>query len=402
MLPLRSSADVAVTMPSTLVRPAPALEMETVAPMSSVSVIVPTYREAENLLTLIERLEKVRQAGELDLELLIMDDDSDDGSVEAVGRAGRSWATIHVRTTNRGLSPAVIDGMRAATGDILIVMDADLSHPPEKIPEMIAALRAGAPFVLGSRYVPGGSTDAAWGVFRWLNSQAATLLARPLTNAKDPMSGFFAMRRDDFNRADGLNPIGYKIALELIVKCRFDHVAETPIHFADREHGQSKLSLKEQLKYIQHLRRLYIFKFGTWSHLVQFLVVGASGVLVNLSVLMFLARLLTTPKPFAVAVAITLSMVSNFMLNRRFTFSYARSQSIMKQFFGFCTACSIGAGVNFITTMLVHNAAPDMPLEAAAIAGIAAGMGFNFLASRFVVFRSQSTAVHQQPNNNSL
>ncbi len=399
MHPQRSPADVAVTMPSTLIHPAPAPSMETVTALSSVSVIVPTYREAENLPTLIERLEKVRHAGELDLELLIMDDDSDDGSVEAVERAKQSWATIHVRTTNRGLSPAVIDGMRAATGDILIVMDADLSHPPEKIPEMIASLRAGAPFVLGSRYVPGGSTDAAWGVFRWLNSKAATLLARPLTNAKDPMSGFFAMRREDFNRADGLNPIGYKIALELIVKCRFDHVAETPIHFADRELGQSKLSLKEQLKYIQHLRRLYIFKFGTWSHLVQFLAVGASGVLVNLSVLMLLTRLLTTPKPLAVAAAITLSMASNFMLNRRFTFSYARDQSIVKQFFGFCTACSIGAGVNFITTMLVHSAAPDLPLEVAAIAGIAAGMGFNFLASRFVVFRSQSTAAHKQPSD---
>jgi len=111
--------------------------------------------------------------------------------------------------------------------------------------------------------VKGGSTDAEWGVFRWLNSKVATLMARPFTRAKDPMAGFFAFRRAAMDSAAPLNPVGYKIGLELIVKCRFKKVAEVPIHFEDRKHGESKLSFKEQLRYVQHLGRLMKFKvFG--------------------------------------------------------------------------------------------------------------------------------------------
>src|SRR5262249_7023890 len=164
-----------------------------------------------------------------------------------------------VRTHDRGLSPAVLDGLRAARYDVFVVMDADLSHPPEKIPEMVRALQNGADFVIGSRYVAGGTTDAEWGLFRWLNSKVATLLAWPLTSARDPMAGFFALTRPTFERGQTvLNPIGYKIGLELLVKCHCGAVREVPIHFADRKFGSSKLSFKEQLRYIQHLRRLYI------------------------------------------------------------------------------------------------------------------------------------------------
>ena len=148
-------------------------------------------------------------------------------------------------------------------GNWCVVMDADLSHPPEAIPGMIARLDDGADFVIGSRYVSGGTTDSNWGLLRWLNSKVATWLARPLTRAKDPMAGFFALRRTTFERATALNPIGYKIGLELLVKCRCVRVDEVPIHFADRQHGESKLSFREQLRYLQHLGRLYshrIFK----------------------------------------------------------------------------------------------------------------------------------------------
>ncbi|MEO1337482.1 MAG: polyprenol monophosphomannose synthase, partial [Myxococcota bacterium] len=249
-------------------------------PGRSVSIIVPTFREAENLPLLLARIDQVRTTHDLDVEVLVMDDDSQDGSVNAIEKFGAAWARIVVRTENRGLSPAVVDGLRMAQKEFLCVMDADLSHPPEKIPDMLVALQAGFQFVIGSRYVEGGSTDDDWGFFRWINSRIATLLALPLTRAKDPMAGFFAMRRADLDRAAALNPIGYKIGLELIVKCRFDNVVEVPIHFVDREFGESKLTLREQLKYLQHLRRLYTFKFGNWSHLLQFMAVGMSGVII--------------------------------------------------------------------------------------------------------------------------
>jgi dolichol-phosphate mannosyltransferase len=230
--------------------------------LPSVSIITPTYREVLNIPGLLARVAALRESSGLDIELLFMDDSSNDGSVEAVAAAGLPWATIVVRTQDRGLSPAVVDGLRRARNDVVVVMDADLSHPPEKIPEMVRALLDGQQFVIGSRYVRGGSTDDDWGLVRWLNSRVATLLARPLTSAQDPMAGFFAFRRDDLARAEELSPIGYKIGLELIVKCGFDKVGEVPIHFTDRELGESKLTLKEQLLYLKHLRRLYAFKLG--------------------------------------------------------------------------------------------------------------------------------------------
>jgi dolichol-phosphate mannosyltransferase len=224
----------------------------------AVSVVVPTYREVENIPALVARLEALRAAG-LDLELVLVDDDSRDGTEALVTSLGLPWVRLVIRTADRGLSPAVVEGLRRARGELLVVMDADLSHPPEKIPELLAALRAGADFAVGSRFVAGGSTEAGWGLFRWLNSKVATLLARPLTTLRDPMAGFFALRRETFEAARALDPIGYKIGLELLVKCRCARVVEIPIRFLDRRLGESKLTLREQVNYLRHLARLYAF-----------------------------------------------------------------------------------------------------------------------------------------------
>jgi dolichol-phosphate mannosyltransferase len=354
--------------------------------LTPVSIIVPTYKEAENIPVLIGRLNALRESYAIDLEVLIMDDDSRDGSDEVVARLGHDWVKLVTRTENRGLSPAVVDGLKLGKHPVLVCMDADLSHPPEKIPDMILALEAGQQFVLGSRYVAGAKTDEDWGFFRWANSRVATMLARPFSKAKDPMSGFFALRRSDFLKADYLNPIGYKIALELIVKCRLDNVGEVPIYFADRQLGQSKLNLKEQLRYIQHLRRLFIYKFGTWSRILHFGVVGAFGTLVNLGVLTLLLRV-GSSKDIAIAGGIVVSIVSNFFLNRRFTFSYAREGSIVKQFLGFCAACSFGALISFCVTRGFAALWPTWPLQIAACVGIFASMFANFVANRYFVFR---------------
>jgi len=356
--------------------------------LPSVSIVTPTYREVLNLPRLLARIAAVRESSGLDIELLVMDDDSNDGSVEAVAAAGLPWAKIVVRTEDRGLSPAVVEGLRRAENEVVVVMDADLSHPPEKIPEMVSALLRGRQFVIGSRYVPGGVTDDAWGLARWLNSRVATLLARPLTSARDPMSGFFAFRRRDLARAEELNPVGYKIGLELIVKCGFEDVGEVPIHFADRELGESKLTLKEQLLYLKHLRRLYMFKFGTWSHLAHFLAVGASGLVVNLAVLTLLLRA-GLPDSISVAAAIGTSMLSNFALNRRFTFTYARHGNPWTQLAGFVAASTAGALINYTVTLWIARALPRLAIQLAAVGGIVAGTAFNFLASRFVVFRER-------------
>lgn len=200
----------------------------------------------------------------MSFEMLIVDDNSADGTVALCERLSRDYPVrLLVRTEERGLSSAVVHGLNHAKGSVLLVMDADLSHPPEKVPELVAAvLEQQGDFVIGSRYVPGGSTDDEWGLFRWLNSRVATWLARGLTSSRDPMAGFFALSRQTWENAEQLSPIGYKIGLELIVKCGCRSVAEVPIHFRDRVHGESKLSLKEQLNYIRHLRAFVQIQTG--------------------------------------------------------------------------------------------------------------------------------------------
>jgi dolichol-phosphate mannosyltransferase len=353
---------------------------------TSVTVIVPTYHEVESIPHLVERMQRMRAASGFDLELILMDDDSRDGSAELVESLNLPWVRMVTRKANRGLSYAVLDGLKLSQREFVVVMDADLSHPPEKIPELIAAIQQGADAAVGSRFAEGGSTSDDWGLFRWLNSRVATLLAFPLTTVSDPMSGFFAMRRSTFLAGRDFNPVGYKIFLELIIKCRCKLVADIPIHFEDRRFGESKLSFSEQMRYLKHLRRLYIYKYGTWSHLAQFLLVGASGLLVNVLSLTLLIRFEVSEK-LAVALAIVVAMVWNFVLNRRFSFSYARDQSIVRQFFGFAAACSVGAVVNYFITVGLWNVIPYKQL--AAVCGVIAGTFFNFAASRFLIFRSK-------------
>ncbi|NNE19621.1 MAG: polyprenol monophosphomannose synthase [Myxococcales bacterium] len=227
-----------------------------------ISIVVPTYREADNLALLTQAVDEALSGPGLDYELLFIDDDSRDGSEEICAElSARFPVRIVVRNGERGLATAVIHGISMAAGDIVVVMDADLSHPASAIPEMIGRLQSGeSDFVLGSRYVEGGSIHDDWSAFRQLNSIIPSLMAKPLCPLEDPMSGFFAIRRTEMPPADQLSPVGYKIALEIFVKGRFSQPSEVPIHFSDRQHGESKLSLKEQLNFLRHLVRLYAYK----------------------------------------------------------------------------------------------------------------------------------------------
>lgn len=352
-----------------------------------VSLIVPTYREAQNLPYLIERVARVRERHGLDVELLIVDDDSRDGTAELLARRAETWLRLIVRSRDPGLSPSVLEGLRQAKGDVMVCMDADLSHPPETIPLMLQKLGDGADLVVGSRYVARGTTADDWGMLRWLNSRVATLLARPLTRIRDPMAGFFALPRATYESARDLDPIGYKILLELLVKCRCERVVEVPIQFENRRFGESKLTLKQQLQYLIHLRRLYIFRYGIWSQLTQFLVVGGLGTLVNLLVLTLLIAA-GTPIRAAVALAILISMTFNFILNRRFSFSLARDGAWGVQYARFVAASSIAALLNYAVTLTILYQVPGVLPQLAALAGIAVGTGLNFAASRYLVFRA--------------
>ncbi len=390
-----TSADVATTATSTdgnMLSPAPPLLADD--QVIDVSVIVPTYCEAENLPELIPLVCKALDEAGLRAEIVVVDDNSPDATPAICEQLGAEYPVrLFVRREERGLSSAVIHGMLRARGEVLLVMDADLSHPPEKVPELVAALRAGGPggegcdFVIGSRYVAGGKTDEDWGLFRWVNSKVATLMAWPLTSASDPMAGFFALRASTFQEAERLDPIGYKIGLELMVKSNSRHVTEVPIRFRDRLHGTSKLTLKEQLNYLRHLVRLYRFKLGTAAQLIQFLMVGSSGMIVDLCC--YSALLFLMPLSAARAIAIGVAMSWNFALNRKFTFSEARRDSVGKQYVLFCLACLFGACVNWGVSVGLSSLVPFFQewKLLAALLGVVAGTGFNFLLSHRLVFR---------------
>lgn len=223
---------------------------------ASVSVVVPTYNERENVAPLVRRVFAALDPQQA--ELLIVDDNSPDGTAAAAAElAERYPVRCIVRQSERGLAGAVIRGLREARGELCVVMDADLSHPPEAIPALIEAMRdPQVEMALGSRFVAGARVDSQWSWQRRLNSWAARVLARPLTDVRDAMSGFFCVRRQQLD-LDRLRPVGYKIALELMVRHGWRNIVEVPIAFADRAAGRTKLDLGQQAAYLRHLWRLY-------------------------------------------------------------------------------------------------------------------------------------------------
>lgn len=358
--------------------------------MLRVSIIVPTFKEAQNLSLLVPRISYATKAAGISSEIIIVDDNSCDGTAAVCDVLSREYPVrLHVREKERGLSSAVLAGMDLARGELLLVLDADLSHPPEKIPELVQAFDDPAvDFAIGSRYVSGGSTASDWGLRRWFNSRIATLLAWPLSSVKDPMAGFFALRRQSYSAAiDRLDPIGYKIGLELLVKCGCRRIVEVPINFEDRLFGESKLSVRERVNYLRHLRRLYNFRFGVWAFLAQFILIGATGLALDLT--WFSLFLTVMPLAMARGFAIWIAMTWNFWLNRLITFSFARTESWWRQYMSFCAGCSLGALINWSTTLSLirYSELFQNQKSLAAAVGVIAGTFFNFALCKVLVFR---------------
>ncbi|HUK52681.1 MAG TPA: polyprenol monophosphomannose synthase, partial [Candidatus Binatia bacterium] len=228
-----------------------------------ISVVIPTYKERANIGRLVERTGAALATLGEEFELIIVDDNSPDGTGEEVRRLaaeGRPWLRLLVRENERDLSTAVIAGWRIARGEILGCMDADLQHPPETLPKLVQELRrTGADIVVGSRYVAGGGVSH-WSLFRRFISWSATLMASlilpgTLGRVHDPMSGFFVVRRAVLERV-ALNPIGYKILLEVLAKGNYARVLEVPYVFEERSKGGSKMSSKTVFQYLAHLMRI--------------------------------------------------------------------------------------------------------------------------------------------------
>ena len=225
--------------------------------MLALSVVIPTYNEAENAAQLVQRV-TAALAG-IDFELIFIDD-STDGTEGVLARLARDEPRVRFihRTGRRGLATAVTDGIAVAKGEVVCVLDADLQHPPEVLPALWEALwQTKADLAIASRYIPGGSYELPVG--RRIVSRVATMLAWMLVGrarpVSDPLSGFFAFRRAV---VDGvrLQPIGFKILLEILVRGRLTRVVEVPYRFEARRAGESKLTAAQNLEYLRHLLTL--------------------------------------------------------------------------------------------------------------------------------------------------
>jgi dolichol-phosphate mannosyltransferase len=227
---------------------------------ATLALVVPTYNERDRLPDLVRAIFNVYAAGGIDGELVIVDDNSPDGTGKLADELALRYPirVLH-RPGKLGLGTAVIDGFALSEAEIVGVIDADLSHPPDLVPRMLRAMQdARADFVIGSRYVPGGGTKN-WELSRVLMSKFACQLARGLTPVKDVTSGFFLIRRD-LARGVEISAGGFKICLELLIRSAPKLVIEVPYVFTGRTAGESKMNLAEATGYLKQLRDLRAYK----------------------------------------------------------------------------------------------------------------------------------------------
>lgn len=222
------------------------------------SIVVPTYNEGENVVRLAGCLADVMK--DRSYELIYVDDSTDDTPFILDRLAASNPRVRFVRRTNeRGLGTAVVKGFEACRGKIIAVMDADMQHPPELLPVMLKAIDANADIVIPSRFVSGGS-DGGLNLFRKMISGTARymgkILLKPLRRITDPTSGFFIINKKVIEGVK-LEPVGWKILIEVLIKGNYSIVTEIPYHFRARRIGESKMSMKEQLNYVIHIIKLF-------------------------------------------------------------------------------------------------------------------------------------------------
>ncbi|MFZ1989683.1 MAG: glycosyltransferase family 2 protein [Alphaproteobacteria bacterium] len=354
--------------------------------MPQVSVVTPSYREAQNIPVLFERL-KAALAG-FDWELIVVDDDSPDGTAEVARKIAQSDKRMRVvqRLGRRGLSGAVIEGMLASSAPILAVIDSDLQHDEKILPQMIKKLETHpkTELVIGSRYAAGGGI----GQFtsdRAAYSKFATRLGNMVTktHVADPMSGFFAIKREAFMPvAHKLSNEGFKILFDILASSQRPLViAEIPYEFGERVHGESKLDTAVAWQYVELLLDKLIGRYVP-VRLIKFGLVGLSGVVVSLGTVLILFKMFGENFDLSQAIATFMGMTWNYFLNNLFTFKDRRltGWGVLGGLLSFYAVCSVGALANVgAAGYFFHQ--EHWAWGVASISGILVGMVWNYAVS---------------------
>jgi dolichol-phosphate mannosyltransferase len=362
----------------------------------SLSVVVPTYNEAKNIKPLVKKvfgvLGTLKSAG-IESELVIIDDDSPDGTADIARGLANEYPDLKVivRKDERGLSSAILKGFKVAKGDLLLVMDADLSHPPKLIPELVTPIVKGkCDMTVASRYMEGGGTKN-WPMKRRLVSWGATVLAHLVTPVKDPMSGFFALRR---NVIEGvrLDPKGYKIGFEILGRGNYKKVLEVPYTFKDRKVGTSKMSGQIMTTYVGHLAGLLFAPRSIFRQFVKFCLVGFLGALVNLAVLYASVERAHIWYILGATLAFCVAVTFNYVLNKVWTFGDKTGSGgyIVGAYLKFIGVSMVGLALNLGILYLLTEWTHLWYIFSQVIAILAASV-LNFLGSRWVVFTKART-----------
>lgn len=359
-------------------------------------IIVPTYNEKSNIAALVDALQEQFLQLEHDMHILVVDDNSPDGTADVVRTLQTSHPNLQLLNGQKqGLGVAYIRGMRHAMqelqADVVFEMDADFSHKPEDIPRLLEAIDEGADFVIGSRYVPGGTIPEEWGLYRRLNSRFGNIVARYLAgiySVRDCTAGFRAIRTSVLRRIDfdKLRVQGYafQVALLHAAKTNKAKIVEIPVNFIDRTHGESKLGLRDIIEFILNA---WWIRFDSSKTFIKFLIVGASGVVVNLGAFtLLLAQGLN--KYAASPIAIELSIITNFFLNNGWTFRWRKTKDRMRtRGIKFNAVSLLSLGLSYSTFVLLSVLLPEYPPQLHQFAGIVPATLANYFLNSYWTFK---------------
>lgn len=363
------------------------------------SIIVPTFNERENVQVVVRRIEEAMKHTHQDYEIWFVDDSRDDTPIilEALANSHPQVHYLH-RDEARGLATAVVEGFKHASGEYFVVMDADLQHPPELLPTILERLMQGTEVVIPSRFVHGGS-DGGLNSFRKLVSWTARTIGRlaisRIRRISDCTGGYFGLKRSVIEDAD-LNPIGWKILLEILVKGNYQSVHEIPYEFHARDAGESKMSMQEQLNYLHHIVRL-IVESPEDRRFYLFCMVGALGVVVNLVVMGFLLYGIHFNHTLTSSVVASLiAMVHNFLWNDKVTWkSHAHPVRWrrMLQMPVFMLVSLVGIAITALFAQVFHWI--GWPELLGQCVGIIIATGWSFVANNRFTWRTPESHANQ-------
>ena len=359
-------------------------------------IIIPTFNERGNIGALIRALLDQFKRVRHDLHILIVDDNSPDGTADVVRSLQANNDNVHLLTGQKaGLGAAYIRGMNHALhvlqADLVFEMDADFSHKPEDIPRLLSEIEAGADFVIGSRYVPGGSVPKTWNLVRRLNSMGGNLAARYIAGIpqiRDCTAGFRAIRASLLRRIDfsELRVQGYAFQVALLHAALEEggKIREIPVDFVDRKQGESKLQFSDIIEFAINVWGIRLQSSKTF---IKFAIVGASGVLVNLG-FFTLFLMMEINKYIASPIAIELSIIWNFLLNNYWTFRWRKTGSRTRiRGLKFNLVSVIALGVSYGTFVALSIAFPDTKPQFHQLIGIVPATLVNYFLNSYWTFR---------------